>query len=45
MPAFLFLVIFNKKENKSYFQILKLKKNKKFEVSGLSNIEETKNGV
>ena len=30
MPAFLFIITLNKKENITYFKILKLKKNSKF---------------
>lgn len=30
IPSFIFVITYNKKEEKSYFKILKLKKNKKY---------------
>lgn len=33
IPNFIFVITFNKLEDKSYFRILKLKKNKKYDES------------
>ncbi len=43
MPTFLFLIIYNKSECKSYIKILKMKKNKNFDDA--LRIEETKKDV
>lgn len=43
-PSFLFLIIYNKKEQCSHFKIYKLKKNKKYDHLQ-QKIEETKNFV
>lgn len=43
IPSFVFMITYNKREEKSYIKIYKIRKNKKFD-NGFK-IEETKNFV